>query len=134
MNLSFPVIQVSDDSITTFRDDETFRRALSLTTDNAMRAGFFERARLFDASLVEYRLRQLELGKKSGLFGWMTSGREIKVLEMATGRKLEFLEVKALIANTVRNSVFWSENEDVEALERKIEAALTFLALAELFG
>lgn len=130
----FPVLQVSDDSISSFRDEESFRRAVGMTTDKAIKAGFFEKARLIDANLVDYRVVQLELAGKAGLFGWMQRGREIKELKLATEGELELTEVQALVANTIRNSSFWAESEDAEAVISEVEAAKTFSDVTALFG
>jgi hypothetical protein len=134
MTLTFPVIQVSGDSITTFHDEGAFRQAVSLTTDKAINAGFFKTARLLDSNLVEHRIEQLELSGTAGLLGWMKRGREIKVMKIAAHGELDLPHVKSLLSTTIKSSTFWAENEDVDAIVREVEAAQTFAALAALFG
>jgi hypothetical protein len=134
MALTFPVIQVSADSISTFHDEESFRQAVSLTTDKAINAGFFKKARWFDSNLVEHRIEQLELSGTASLLGWMKRGREIKVMKIAAQGGLDLPQVKTLLSTTIKSSTFWAENEDVDAIVRDVEAAQTFAALAALFG
>jgi hypothetical protein len=134
MVLTFPIIQVSADSISAFHDEDGFHRAVSLTTDKAINAGFFKKARLFDSNLIEHRIEQLELSGKAGLLGWMKRGREIKVMKIAAQGGVEVLHVKTLLSDTIKNSTFWAENEDVDTIVRDVEAAQTFAMLAALFG
>lgn len=131
---AFPVLQVSDDSISCFRDEESLRRAVGMTTDKAIKAGFFEKARLIDANLVDYRVVQLELVGKASVFGWMQRGREIKELKLAAEGALELSDVQALVANVIKTSSFWAENEDAEAVISEVQAAKTFSEVTALFG
>jgi hypothetical protein len=91
--LAFPILQVSGDSITGFRDEPAFRRALALTTDKAINAGFFRKARLIDAQLADHRVQLFELEGRTGLLGWMKRGRNIKALELTRSGELKLGKV-----------------------------------------
>jgi hypothetical protein len=133
MTVVFPVLQLSDDSITGFLDEDSFRRALALTTDKAIKAGFFKKARLIDANLVDHRVEQLELAGRSGLLGWMERGREIKQLKLASEGQLDLDQVKDRVVHILQNSSFWAENDDVPAMIERVRATKTFAELVAMF-
>jgi hypothetical protein len=134
MTIAFPILQLSNDSIAGFRDEASFRHAVSLTTDKAIRAGFFEKVRLIDSNLVDYRVRKLELTGKSGFFSWMKQGREIAALDLTLENQLDLSELKALLSGAIKGSAFWAENEDVDEVLCDIEGADSFSSLLAIFG
>lgn len=133
MAVVFPILQVSDGSISSFADEAAFRRAVALSTDKAIDDGFFERARVIDAAWVEHRFARLELVGKSSFFGWMRRGREIESLELERVGEHDLLGVKALIADAIKVSELWSESGDAAEVLGAVEAAASFDELVAVF-
>lgn len=130
--IAFPVLQVSGDSIASFPDESAFRRAVGLTTDKAIADGFFKRARLIDASLVEHRVKSLRLAA-SGLLGWMQRARRIETLDIERVGELDLAGVKALIARAIRTSALWSESGEAAEVLDAVERAGGVDEIAALF-
>lgn len=134
MKPTFPVLQVSGDSILAFSDEASFRHMVSLATDKAIKDGFFEHAQIVDSGLRLYRVREIRLSGRASLLGWLKRGRQIEVLDVrAEDTELALAELKQLIAEIIRRSDYWSENEDVEGMTRDIEQAMSFEMLVALF-
>lgn len=133
MAVVFPILQVSDDSISSFADEAAFRRAVALSTDKAIDDGFFERVRVIDAALVEHRFARLELVGKSSFFGWMRRSREIESLELERVGEHDLLGVKALIADAITVSELGSQSGGAAEVLGAVEAAASFDELVAVF-
>ncbi|MBL8611901.1 MAG: hypothetical protein JNL38_31450 [Myxococcales bacterium] len=133
MAVVFPILEVSNDSISSFADEAAFRRAVALSTDKAIDDGFFERVRVIDAALVEHRFARLELVGKSSFFGWMRRSREIESLELERVGEHDLLGVKALIADAITVSELGSQSGGAAEVLGAVEAAASFDELVAVF-
>ena len=132
--LEYPVLKVVDNAVGVFRSHDEFMRTLAITTDRALKRKGYESAVIVDSKLQGYRIVNLVLKGKKGIFGWLKP-RVVERFEIDETTLYSLSGVKGIVADAIDGSEYWSEyHPEPGDLMKRINAAKTFGEIVALFG
>lgn len=100
----YPCLLISGCTLLVLDFEAALQRVVGLSTDKAIREGFYRRAVIVDADLRLFRFGEVRLRGKFRLGGWMRSERAVERCELLDAGKIHLDEAKSKVLASIEGA------------------------------